>query len=47
MAAMGPTSKGREGRRGGLILKGTKGRERKRQGTEREGKGIPPQSQGM
>jgi len=35
---MGPTSKGEGKRRGGLFIRGTEGR---REGTKREGKGIP------
>jgi len=38
----GPTSQAREGKRGGVLLRGTKGRKRRREGTEREAKGIPP-----
>jgi len=33
--------RGRE-REGGILLRGTKGRKRRREGTEREAKGIPP-----
>jgi len=40
LVAIGGTSKRREGR--GLLLRGTEGMEWRREGTEREGKGIPP-----
>jgi len=45
-AGEGLTPKGREGRGGGLLLRGTEGESE--EGAEREGKGIPPpQSQGQ
>ena len=37
----GSTYKGSEKRGGGLLLRGTKGRERRREGTEKEGRGVP------
>jgi len=39
-----PTHKGREGRTEGLVVRGTEGREERREGTEREGEGIPKKS---